>query len=548
MNNIKQLISTIKNDNEDFEFYPTTDEIIQKLISDLDLRIKDYSYRGNVSSFLDIGAGNGKVLNVVGSKFSNIELYAIEKSEILRNNIDKSIYVIGTNFLEQSLIDKNIGATFCNPPYSQYEQWTTKIIRESVSRHVYLVIPTRWKENDNILSAINYRDARYTVIGEFNFNNSERQARTTVNLIRFDLTGEEYDPFDRLFKDEFSELLDKFNNDHIENEEGKPEEEKGKFSHLVPGKNYIETLVKMYREEIKHIKKNYKMVEQLDANLLREFEIFPNKICKMLHQRLKGLKNLYWNELISRMNEITNRLTTKKRKTLLNKIQQNGNVDFTEDNIYAVVVWLLKNANSFIEDQLLETYAQMINKANCKNYKSNKKVYEFDRWRYEQENPTHFCLEYRLVIDNRSPIHRDPYFKQSLRISEYGVEFLSDLLTVANNLGFECNSGDYRLHRWNNEHPWKPGQAQEFYCRYEGKKELLLEAKGYLNRNLHLRLNQKFALALNVEYGRLKGWIHSKEEASTEIQDVKAGEYFKTNCMLIPETLPMIEYYSSDNN
>jgi len=63
------LISELKKENEDFEFYPTTDEIIFALIKNikgLEYSKKGYySKRFDFNSFLDIGAGNGKVLKAI---------------------------------------------------------------------------------------------------------------------------------------------------------------------------------------------------------------------------------------------------------------------------------------------------------------------------------------------------------------------------------------------------------------------------------------------------------------------------------------------------
>jgi len=53
----------------------------------------------------------------------------------------------------------------------------------------------------------------------------------------------------------------------------------------------------MYNKELDHIKKNYDLVGQLDAALLREFDVTPRRVLECLKARLSGLKNTYWNEL-----------------------------------------------------------------------------------------------------------------------------------------------------------------------------------------------------------------------------------------------------------
>ena len=556
------LISELKKENEDFEFYPTTDEIIFALIKNIkNLEYSKsgyYSKRFDFNSFLDIGAGNGKVLKAINKEY-HIKQYAIEKADCLRDLLEQDVYIIGTNFEEQSLIDKEIDVTFCNPPYSQFIKWSEKIIRESCSSFIYLVIPKRWENSEDINEALKYRNAEYKVIGEYSFIDSEdRKARAIVNLIKIELSKEFNDSFQRFFDTEFKDLKEKFDTDKEEKsaDEQEKEEKDTKFGSLVLGETYVKSIVNMYNEDIKNIKCNYQAVGKLDAKLLKEFKICPDTILNYLKERLVNLKKLYWNELISRMTEITDRLTNKYRTELLNTLNANGHVDFTEGNIYAVVLWIISNAGKYIDIQLMGVYEEMITRANCKNYKSNKKVYEEDRWRYNQEEKTHIYLDYRLVITRWGGMEIDWYGKKCYNsLTETACKNLTDLLTVANNLGFKCSTGDYRLTLYDrySDKGWRPGKPLEFSCIYKGENIVLFECKAHKNGNLHIRLNQKFALALNVEMGRLSGWIHSGKEAANEMSEPKAAQYFKTNFSLLkspflaieqkiePETIPEIK-------
>ena len=72
------LIRELKDVNEDFEFYPTTDEIISSIQMDIN---KQFAGFNSVEpySLLDCGAGDGRVL----TKLKTGDLYAIEKSKKL---------------------------------------------------------------------------------------------------------------------------------------------------------------------------------------------------------------------------------------------------------------------------------------------------------------------------------------------------------------------------------------------------------------------------------------------------------------------------------
>jgi len=117
---MKDLLDNLKENNQDYEFYPTTQKMVDIIKENVNLQ---HSY------ILDIGAGNGNFftkLNLSCTKF------AIEKSQILIDAMPSDIIVIGSDFHEQTLFDKNrIDYIFCNPPYSQFKVWMLKIIKET---------------------------------------------------------------------------------------------------------------------------------------------------------------------------------------------------------------------------------------------------------------------------------------------------------------------------------------------------------------------------------------------------------------------------------
>ena len=534
--NVREAIEA----EEDFEFYPTTDEIIADFIDCIGYWRSDDGrkwWNCRHASVLDIGAGNGKVLMAVSKLMPDVELYAIEKAATLRAALDPKIYVIGTDFLEQSLIDKTPDVIFCNPPYSQYEQWTDKIIREASAKEIYLVIPSRFEDSEQIAEALEYRGVKdVRKMGVYSFLNSpDRAARATVNLVKISLEHTKRDSFDCLFKEEFKDFVEKF--------EGFEEpEEHAAFDLIEVGEGYIKALVEMYRREIAKIKRNYGLLSGLDVGLMKEFGITPTSVQIGLKEKLKGLKNVYWKEILSRCESVTSRVISSKRQRLVERLQEHGKVDFTEENIYAVILWLLKNTNGTMDEQLVEVYEKFINKANIRNYKSNKKVYGADQWRYGQEKPTHVYLDYRIIQEGYYGLKTEWESGPLYSLRQSGCDRLQDLMIIARNLGFEC-SPDYRINWWSSDKTWSPGKPEEFHCNYHGEDIVLMEVKAHKNGNLHIRMNQKFALALNVEYGRLKGWIHSKEQAADEIKDPKAGQYYKSNLTLLASAvLPMLEH------
>jgi len=541
-----KLIEQLKQADQDHEFYPTTNEIIRAVAKDIgdvkenrtwnDRRGRHYVSEG----LLDIGAGTGKVLMALSESCGFSELFAIEKSPILCRQMPSKILVVGTDFMEQSLLSKHVDVVFCNPPYSAFAEWSTKVIREAAARTIYLVIPQRWQSEVTIQDAIKFRDGTKEVIGEYTFEDSEdRKARAKVHLLKITLRAEQTDDaFERFFNEQFADLIGRFKEPEqkADAEDEKPKAKGGGrkrlFNSLVVGPNYPEAMVQLYNKEMENIHRNYQLIAGLDVDLLREFDISPPNIMKCLKERLKGLKSDYWQELFSHLNTVTDRLCSKTRKKLLETLQRHVEVDFTVPNICEVVCWVIKNANEYIDEQLIEVYDLMVDKCTVQLYKSNKRVWHDNRWKYKEEQieNTHFKLDYRIVTHRVGGISYQYSWDRGL--AEPGRDFLRDLLTVANNLGFRNSTQQAGLNR-DDKSQWRSGEKWEFqYIKKGGELGTLFEVRAYQNGNMHLKINQAFMLALNVEHGRLKGWIHTPQEAVEELQDKNAAQYFNNNLKL----------------
>lgn len=546
------LIETLKDAGQDYEFYPTTTEIIGALVKDLSgfkARASSRAHydRVTLDSILDIGAGNGKVLKSIRNAMENRDkgkdswdrlsidtFYAIEKSPILCGQLDESIFIIGTDFHEQSLIAKTASVIFSNPPYSEYETWAVKIIRECAGVVAYLVIPERWEASVKIADALKFRGVKAHIVGRFDFEDSEdRTARAKVHLLRVDYSEAKESAFERTFKDEFAAFIATFEktpkpDDGNEAKTYGEPKRPSRFSALVVSESYPSALVALYNDDMAKVHRNYQAAAALDADLLREFDIDPARIMGCLKERLTGLRQLYWHELFDRMQPITRRLTARSRELLLSQLRANVNVDFTVSNIHAVIVWALKNANRFLDSQLVDVYENMVEKANVKMYKSNTRAF-VDGWRYERspEN-THFLLDYRIVTHRVGGTSGNSWGRSCCGLEDRAYTFISDLLTVAGNLGFHTSD------LWALSYEdWKPGESRSFdYVPEVGKRQPLVEVRAFKNGNLHLKLNQKFILALNVEHGRIKGWIKNPAEAAEELQDPQAAALYQSNYKL----------------
>ncbi len=524
---INKLIVEIKENGQDFEWYPTTSEIIDIIKSD----IKEPYKEGIFKSVLDCGAGNGQTL----TKLTQGKKYAIEKSQILISNMPADIFIVGTDFYENSLIDKKVDIIFSNPPYTQYKEWALKIINEANANTIFLVIPARWINQPAIISAIEDRQAKYEILGTCDFFEADRKSRAKVDIVKIKLSSlnhcsnsPDIDPFSLWAEKEFP--INNRKSDFKEQEK----QFKEKINELVPGRGLTPVLVNLYQEELKTLQENFSAISKLDLSIFAELEIDFKSVVNLLKSRIVNLKTKYWRELFDHFSPITDRLTTNSRKKLLETLTENISVDFNENNIYAVTLWAIKNANFYFDQQLIDVFVSLSKKANCIKYKSNIKTWENDGWRFNEfmkkGEAGKYCLDYRCVLEFYNAFNSSGYDKWDYPGNLYKNvhNVINDIIVIAKNLGFICPSFEKSEQRI-----WEPGKTQDFYLD-KASNDLLMSVKAFKNGNLHFKFNQKFLKNLNIEFGRLKGWLHSSKEASTEmdIPEEEAKQYFKNNFTL----------------
>lgn len=536
------LVRQIKEHGQDFQWYPTTDEILSVVKSDIDQMIEDLDL-DQAPSLLDCGAGDGRSLMYL----TKGDKYAIEKSKPLITAMDSSIFVIGADFHQQTLLDKDVELTFVNPPYDDYVAWATKIITESRSGFIYLVIPERWKHNADIQHAIELRDAESDVIGSFDFLNAERQARAKVDIVKVTLkytyrynrrTYAKTDPFDLWFNQHFKvDTSRKQSTDSVDR--GISQEEVQ--NELVLGRDIISVLTELYARDLEKLISNYKAFETLDSEILDELGVSFEGVREGLKQKISGLKNLYWHELFDNLTKITDKLTKDSREKMLNKLTSRTDVDFNSDNVYAVVIWVIKNANHYYDQQLINLVEVMVEKANIKMYKSNQRTFRDDDWMYSRKPDSldRFSLDHRVVLDRAGGLCVSDYSFERERyngLSPRAYYLLLDILTIATNLGFDTT------HRTSpKDFEWESNKGRDFYYydHAEHKEGLLMTVKAFKKGTVHIKFNSKFIVKMNTEFGRLKGWLKSAQDASDEmgIDIEEAAQCFNSNLQLSSNNL-----------
>lgn len=505
------MLKSIKEVNQDFEWYPTTEEMINSLINGINEKY--------LKNALDIGAGDGRVLDMLASKLSVDKLYSIEKSEPLIQAMSRKILNIGRDFWETSLIEKQAELIFCNPPYSEYEDWMVRIIKEANFKILAFIVPMRWKENIFIQQAIQQRNLDYEIIDSFDFLNAERKARAKVDLIIFKPKGVHKNSFELFLEEQFGFKMPNDYFSKIETEE-KEADELHLQCNIIKSEDLIDFLLKKYNEELKIYIDSIKSLSKVDGLVFEYLDIDKKKVLKGLESRLKHIKAIYWNELFKKLSPISSKVISKIRTNLSSSIITKAHIEFTRGNIESVLCWFTKNINEYIKLSYLNFFDSLSKENNAFLYKSNER-FNYGNWRYrkgydytnELEN-IKLKLDYRIVV---------PYLAQvdSWRYNERANDFMQDLKVIANNFGlsFSC------------EHNFKfnAGESNSFYLDNGIK---FFEYKAYKNGNVHFKFSQDFMAKLNLAVGRLRNWL-TKEEAKEEFKDISEeiiNEYLINHC------------------
>jgi hypothetical protein len=182
----------------------------------------------------------------------------------------------------------------------------------------------------------------------------------------------------------------------------------------------------------------------------------------------------------------------------------------------------------------------MVSKANVRLYKSNQRTFRDEDWRYTRWRESKsklecYALEYRIVLEHMGGISTSSYdFQRDEHsgLDAYAASFLKDVLAVASTLGWETATGPKAV---THGRYWYSNTLNKFLTK-DGRP--LMEVRAFKNGNLHIKFNSALIMQLNVEMGRLCGWLNSKEEAAAEL-DIsleEVGQYWKSTLNLLPST------------
>lgn len=179
-------------------------------------------------------------------------------------------------------------------------------------------------------------------------------------------------------------------------------------------------------------------------------------------------------------------------------------MEFTVENIYVMLLYVVKNASEYSDNQLVSFYKKLSDEENVKPYKSNTKLFEKSGWRWNCNEHKDWLLDYRIIM---SSIFREGWHGEC-EVDWNSRTTLNDIKVIAGNLGFKISDTV--------EYPDSFGKKGYMYFT---NGEVFMEFKPYKNGNMHIKFNQEFTKAMNIECARLLGWIKSKADVAREMPE-----------------------------
>lgn len=536
-----QKIKALQAADEDLEWYPTTPEIMAAMEKDMwdyfrrydatyeeecragigireDREYKDgepvETERLYIDSFLDIGAGDGRVLDYFKAKRKyGIEIARTQADDLIR----RGIFIIGRNYFDISLIDHKYALVFSNPPFSNFELWVNKLLVECNFSLLYLVIPVRWKDKEMITREL----ARYeaAVVGEFNFSKADREARGKVHLVRVNAPWKEKkkgDAFD--FQEKTEDAFHRWVREYIADFKEEPELswKDIETQALALKKTPIDQLVADYEREKENLRAAFHEIGKLSTEIIKMMGQDKRSMLEIIRKSIEGLKSKYWRAAFDKLEPVRLRMTKKTRDKIFAEINEFSTLDFNADNIYSIVIWIINNSNIGILDQICEVFDAMTDRKYISEYKSNRHWVKSD-WRYTDADWKYKSLppRWKLGLDYRIVVN-----------AWGGATIIYDFIVICRNLGFPISPSCEPDMNWH-------GAEQKFYTEDQ---ELAFTMRYYTgNRNAHLKINKKLLMKFNIEVAKIRKWMTSPDDVADEfdVPQAEAAQLWNSGAALL---------------
>ncbi|TYC51072.1 DUF4942 domain-containing protein [Weissella muntiaci] len=364
------------------EFYPTPQNVIGKMLKDLDLN--------TIGSVLEPSAGKGDIATALAERtktvYSNRTL-DIDTVEIDENLVailkSQNIRVIHNDFLTLKTF-KKYDLIIMNPPFSNGDKHLLKALdMQKNGGQIIALLNADTIRNpfsnirQQLLRTLDERtDYSIEYLTE-SFSNAERSTNVDVALLRINVKEVQQPSY---FKSEL-EKADKMQ--EIDQEETFQLANSDMLREIVHQYNLETELGVKLINEFKAMKpfllRSFDEDRKNDTILYLQTNVIGNYSSEnvSVNDYLKLVRYKYWSALFDN-SKFTGDLTTNLLSDLRGRISEFAEYDFTLFNIYSLQLDLSKNMTASLEDTIIKLFDKLSHQFSYADYSSN--VHYFNGW------------------------------------------------------------------------------------------------------------------------------------------------------------------------
>lgn len=344
-----------KDMNDYKEFYPTPEELVNKMLDGVNLNY--------VKTVLEPSAGKGDIVQGLKShaKYQNLDIDCVEINKDLRNCLKGAGYrVVGDDFLTYTTM-KQYDLIVMNPPFSNGDAHLLKALKmqQRYGGAVVALVNAETIRNPytnlrkELVQMIENADGTVEYL-EHAFLDAERQTDVEIALVKVKFQEPEH----------ISSIMDKLQKEKAV-EESDPEERQ----HLADN-DFIKAIVDQYQMEIKagcRLIEEYKAMQpyilssfsQKNEKSMYDYKCVLN--LKIGDQKasvngfIKEVREKYWSTLFTNP-KFTGKLTSNVLDEYQSKIHELRDVEFSVFNILEVKWDMMQNVAKGIERSIIDLF------------------------------------------------------------------------------------------------------------------------------------------------------------------------------------------------
>lgn len=342
-----------KDMNDYKEFYPTPEELVNKMLDGVNLNY--------VKTVLEPSAGKGDIVQGLKShaKYQNLDIDCVEINKDLRNCLKGAGYrVVGDDFLTYTTM-KQYDLIVMNPPFSNGDAHLLKALKmqQRYGGAVVALVNAETIRNPytnlrkELVQMIENADGTVEYL-EHAFLDAERQTDVEIALVKVKFQEPEH----------ISSIMDKLQKEKAV-EESDPEE-------TLADNDFIKAIVDQYQMEIKagcRLIEEYKAMQpyilssfsqkneksMYDYNCVLNLKIGDQKAS--VNGFIKKVREKYWSTLFTNP-KFTGKLTSNVLEEYKSKIHELRDVEFSVFNILEVKLDMMQNVAKGIERSIIDLF------------------------------------------------------------------------------------------------------------------------------------------------------------------------------------------------